>query len=62
MLRTGAWTVEIPDDVCHSGFVAHHGGQVHGFLGVILTDREVAVGSIDRAHRHTFGNALTLPR
>ena len=39
-LRTGSWTVEVTDNVGHTGLVAHDGSQVYGLLGVILNRRK----------------------
>ena len=36
LIRTGARTVKITNNVGHTSLVAHNGGQVNGLLGVIL--------------------------
>ena len=60
--RTGSWPIEVADNVCHTGLVAHKGGQVHWFFGVILNIR-ISDSSIIRceAEVRTFGKDLTFP-
>lgn len=36
MVRTGSGSVEVTDNVSHTGLVTHDGGEVNGLLGVVL--------------------------
>ena len=37
--QTGSWSVEVTDNVGHSGLVTHDGSKVYGLFGIILRAR-----------------------
>lgn len=39
LVHLGSGSVEVTDNVSHTGLVAHDGGEVNGLLGVVLGER-----------------------
>jgi hypothetical protein len=59
-IHTGAWSVEVTDDVGHTSLVTHDSSQVDGFFGVILSQAKGSMHFLDEEIYTYLGERFNL--